>query len=232
MKIEHLGRYLYAADYIKRHNIENVLDAACADGYGCFEMSHSGSNICGIDYNSRLIEKAKIHARITANRNLRFYKSDLNKDDLKWLESMDLVTCFDTIEHLQNPLLFLKRIHSLLTKNATLMLSVPKADFEPVDAEGNPTNEFHLHRFQAEDLYLLLEKADFGVQKTLFQPFTNMCMTLENNALRDTSMSKSHARRFYSNSKEALRFFARMYAIPAPSLGEYSYSLFVVARKN
>ncbi len=232
MRIEHLGRYIYAADYIKKRNINRVLDAACADGYGCIEMAQSGAEIFGIDYNSELIEKAINTAAGFSLTNLNFYNRDLNEDNLGWLKDIDLVTCFDTLEHLEDPKKFLENVCRVMNRFGTLLLSVPKAKFEPVDENGSPTNEFHLHRFTHKGIASLLETTGFSIQKVLHQPFTNLCMSLEKNVIRDTGISLEKLRSFYSDSKEAIRFFARMYALPAPTLEEHSYSIFIIAEKK
>lgn len=232
MRIEHLGRYIYAADYIKSRNIKKVLDAACADGYGCIEMAQSEAEVFGIDYNSTLIEKANNTAAGASLNNLHFYNLDLNKDNLKWLKEVDLVTCFDTLEHLKDPQKFLENICSVLKRFGTLLLSVPKAKYEPVDENGSPTNEFHIHRFEPDALEAMLFKAGFKIQKKLYQPYTNLCMTLEKNAIRDTGISPEQIRTFYSESGEALRFFARTYALPVPVLPKYSYGIFIIAEKR
>ena len=232
MKLEHLGRYIYASDFIKKRNAASVLDVACADGYGCIEMAQTGAELFGVDYNSSLIDKANRTAAGASLTNLHFYNLDLNEDDLRWLKDIDLVTCFDTLEHLKKPQKFLENACSVLKRFGTLLLSVPKAQYEPVDNNGEPTNEYHIHRFEPDALEDMLTKAGFEIQKTLYQPFTNLCMSLEKSAVRDTNVSLEKARSFYCDSKEALRFFARAYALPMPTLEEHSYSIFIIAEKK
>lgn len=232
MRIEHLGRYLYAADLIKKHKPKKVLDAACSNGYGCLEMSGFNCEVVGLDYNEELIAMAKEAAASKQKTNVVFQLTDLNNDDLSWLEDIDLVTCFDTLEHLKNPKEFLSNISRALRKNGMLLLSVPKAKYEPVDKEGVPTNEFHLHRFTTDNLSCLLTDAGFFIQKTLYQPYTNMCMSLEKNVVRDTDIDIEQARQYFSTTEDALRFFARMFAIPDPSLEKFSYTYFIIARKR
>ena len=179
MRIEHLGRYLYAADFIKKHKPKKVLDAACANGYGCLEMAGFDCEVFGLDYNKELISMAKEAAVLEGRTNVSFRLTNLNTDNLSWINGIDLATCFDTIEHLDNPQEFLHNLSNVLHKNGVLLLSVPKAKYEPVDKDGVPTNEFHLHRFTEDDLNSLLTDAGFFIQKTLYQPYTNMCMSLE-----------------------------------------------------
>lgn len=232
MRIEHLGRYLYASDFIKKHKPKKVLDAACANGYGCLEMAGFDCEVLGLDYNEALITEAKETAKLAGRNNANFRLTDLNTDNLGWLKDIDLATCFDTLEHLKDPKQFLGNLSEVLRKNGVLLLSVPKAKYEPVDKDGIPTNEYHLHRFTKDDLSSLLTNAGFFIQKTLYQPYTNMCMSLEKNVFRDTDIDAEQARQYFATSKDALRFFARMFALPDPSLEKFSYSYFVFARKR
>ena len=75
-----MGSYIYASDFIKKRNAASVLDAACADGYGCIEMAQTGAAIHGLDYNAKLIKKAK--SKSISLDNVDFTKTNLNEDDL------------------------------------------------------------------------------------------------------------------------------------------------------
>ena len=49
MRIEHLGRYFFFFFFLKDFN--NVLDIACADGYGTMVLSNDVVNVVGVDRN-------------------------------------------------------------------------------------------------------------------------------------------------------------------------------------
>jgi SAM-dependent methyltransferase len=231
MRIEHLGRYVYASGFARRINAHSILDVACANGYGCIQMAQTDAHILGIDYNESLIKEARSSASESLQNNVHFRCADLNTDTLSDIPAQDLITCFDTLEHLVSPVDFLSKLSALQTKNGALLLSVPKAKYESVDNDGIPTNEFHLHRFTEVDMTDLLSSAGYQVSKTLYQPYTNMCMSLLNNACRDSGTSKQDAIAYFDQSKEALLFFARMFGVPTTDMKKLSYIVLYVAHK-
>lgn len=233
MRLEHLGRYLFAADCIRRYKARIVLDLACANGYGCFEMAKAAQETYGADYNQKLIEQAQKTAKDEKNSKVYFRNLDLNKQSLDGLmnASPDLTTCFDTLEHLKEPKSFLNNLSSIMKKESMLLLSVPKGDFERTDKHGNLKNPYHLHKFSKDDIAELLKNAGFKIVKSMGQPYTNICMSLENNVCRDTRTKKKDVRKHFNQSKEAIRHFARMFGLPSQDLLEFSYTIFVVAQK-
>ena len=194
-------------------------------------MAQTGAQILGIDYNQSLIESARASANEAQLPNVHFLCANLNTDSLDDISSPDLVTCFDTLEHLKNPSDFLSKLSALQNKNGTLLLSVPKAKYEPTDSSGVPTNTFHLHRFSRDDLTNLLKNSGYRIEKTLGQPYTNINMSLHNKARRDIGTTKRDALNFFDQSEEAISFFARMFALPTADLYEFSYSTFIIAKK-
>lgn len=231
MRVEHLGRYIFATDYIRRTGAKTVLDVACSNGYGCLEMAGSGAQILGIDYNESLIDSAISSASSAQITNVQFRCANLNTDPLDSIPTPDLITCFETLEHLTSPSDFLGKLSSLQSKGGTLLLSVPKAKYEPTDSAGIPTNTFHLHRFSESALTALLTASGYRITKTLYQPYTNICMSLLNKACRDSQINKSEANGFFDQSEQALRFFARMFGLPTADLKKSSYSIFLIAQK-
>ncbi|MBT3319882.1 MAG: methyltransferase domain-containing protein [Clostridia bacterium] len=232
MRIEHLGRYVFAADYARKIGAKSVLDVACSNGYGCRQMAGSGAQILGIDYNASLIDSATALSNAAQITNAAFRCADLNTDPLSDIPTPDLITCFDTLEHLESPADFLSKLSGMQTKNGTLLLSVPKAKFEPTDKAGVPTNTFHLHRFSEADMTDLLTGAGYRIQQNLYQPHTNICMSLHNKACRESGTSKQIALAHFDQSDKSLLFFARMFGIPTTDLNEFSYGVFFVAQKG
>lgn len=47
MKLEHCGRYLFAADILAKANLHSVLDLACAEGYGSDILASRGLSVVG-----------------------------------------------------------------------------------------------------------------------------------------------------------------------------------------
>jgi SAM-dependent methyltransferase len=102
----------------------------------------------------------------------------------------DLVICFETLEHVHNPISFLAEL-SRVTRNK-LLLSIPwvvntniRAKWHGLtDPNGQPDSEFHIFEFNEEDFRKVLSHTDFKVseyQKLInytarYDPFTNWCL--------------------------------------------------------
>ena len=165
IKLEHLGRYLFACDYLKEHTItENVLDIACGTGYGSFLLSKQIKNVVGIDKN---IEEVAPQYK---KDNIKFIKEDIDKVDLT--STYQAIICFETLEHVNNPNRLLKQISKSLTSKGFFLLSVPNAKYEKLDENGNNLDIYHKTIFKLDDLLDQL-KNDFKIIDVLGQSKIN-----------------------------------------------------------
>lgn len=165
IKLEHLGRYLFACDYLKEHTItENVLDIACGTGYGSFLLSKQIKNVVGVDKN---IEEVAPQYK---KDNIKFIKEDIDKVDLT--SAYQAIICFETLEHVNNPNRLLKQISKSLTSKGFFLLSVPNAKYEKLDENGNNLDIYHKTIFKLDDLLDQL-KNDFKIIDVLGQSKIN-----------------------------------------------------------
>lgn len=102
----------------------------------------------------------------------------------------DLVICFETLEHVHNPILFLAELSRITQKK--LLLSIPWVSktnirakwYGRMEPSGQPDSEFHVFEFDEEDFRKILSYTDFKVgiyQKLInyeakYDPFTNWCL--------------------------------------------------------
>jgi|OM-RGC.v1.024806329 SAM-dependent methyltransferase len=77
-------------------------------------------------------------------------------EQFEWSERFDIVTSFETIEHLYDPEKFLERIHNLLIPDGVFLLCVPLGETRHMD-------RYHLHAFSQEEMFALLKKTGFSV---------------------------------------------------------------------
>ena len=155
IKLEHLGRYLFACDYLKKHSItENVLDIACGTGYGCYLLSKQIKNVVGIDKN---IEEVELQYK---KDNITFIEEDIDKTDLT--STYQAIVCFETLEHVNNPNRLLKQISKSLSSKGLFLLSIPNEKYEKLDENGNNLDIYHKTIFKLDDLLDQL-KNDFNM---------------------------------------------------------------------
>ena len=113
---------------------------------------------------------------------INFYKEDLNQINLKkynkQLKDTDLFLCLDTLEHLLNPISFIKNLASFQKKGSHLVVSCP--NFKsirmliayikgqlPKDKYGY-FDETHLHWFTEQQLRDILIENGFKIKKIKF----------------------------------------------------------------
>jgi ubiquinone biosynthesis O-methyltransferase len=147
----HSRRYETAARYVRG---KRVLDIACGAGYGSQMLGLAGARaVVGVDISAQSVEYAKKHYQTPS---VEFVCA--NAEQFEWPERFDVVVSFETIEHLQYPDKFLDRLHNLLVPGGELILSVPLGETRHVD-------RYHLHAFSQEEVFNLLEKARFSLDR-------------------------------------------------------------------
>lgn len=140
----HLCRYLTAKSFCEGRR---VLDIACGEGYGSALMSGWGAaSVLGVDVSAHAVERAK--ANFSAS-NVRFVQS--SGEDLIAIagdEKFDLIVSLETVEHVDDPALFLRNLKSLLADGGVIVLSCPNDNWYFADGGSNP---FHKHRWSATE---------------------------------------------------------------------------------
>lgn len=105
--LDHQERYFLALQYIKPGDL--ILDAATGAGYGInFLSKNSGCRkAIGLDISDHALQWTELHFGLESTS---FIKADLNKDIISLLpdQKYNVITSFETIEHLQNPRPFLE----------------------------------------------------------------------------------------------------------------------------
>ena len=94
----HVARYNFALEFVVG---KYVLDAACGTGYGVDLMSQLAKEVDGCDVSLEATKFAK-----EKYPKHYFFEQDLNNPE--WDLSYDVITSFETIEHLDSPEEFLK----------------------------------------------------------------------------------------------------------------------------
>ncbi len=165
MWYEHYHRYAFARAMVAGRR---VADVACGEGYGAMLLAQTAASVHGLDISAEAIEHAR--TRYAAQSNLQFEQGDACK--LPWADqSLDVVTSFETLEHLQDQESLIAGFARVLRDDGVLVISSPdKRTYS--DLRGFQ-NEFHVRELYRDELLALLGR-HFGQvrlygQKLLFQ---------------------------------------------------------------
>lgn len=146
---EHYHRYLFAAGLCSG---KRVLDVASGEGYGCQLISQVAEYVVGVDLDVGAVEYAQ---RTYGSPSARFVAADATKlpfDDA----SFDIVTSFETIEHLQDHDAFLSEVKRVLHPDGLLVISSPnRIVYTEKNSHENP---FHVHELDRDEFVKTLDR--------------------------------------------------------------------------
>lgn len=144
--VDHLLRYAWIQPLADQ---KRVLDIACGGGFGSVMLAHANASaVVGVDADTDTIQRNRDEWKAD---NLTFHAGRIEELDAFAAEPFDLISCFETLEHVKDPDAALASLKGVLKEGGTLVGSVPgESDWQ----EHNP---YHLHRFDAARLRQLLE---------------------------------------------------------------------------
>lgn len=146
---EHTARYSFALPYVTD---KNVLDIACGTGYGLAFLKQTAKSVTGVDVDFEAAIEAINECDSDTTRVLLGDGTNLPFQD----ESFDIVTSFETLEHLHARSELLAEFKRVLKNDGKLVLSTPNANYtKPIN--GKPTNPFHIFEYKPEELRTELE---------------------------------------------------------------------------
>ena len=156
---EHSARYVFSLPFIEK---KTVLDIACGTGYGIAILKKQARHVTGVDVDAEAATQALVEcdegADVLLGNGLGLPFRDA---------SFDVITSFETLEHLHERTIFLTELHRVLKPDGILLLSTPNANYsQPVD--GKPANPFHIHEYTPGELRGELEEL-FVIKRFLGQ---------------------------------------------------------------
>jgi len=108
---------------IKKGDGKKVLDVGCGMGAPASQLVQRGFEVVGVDILKESINVAKF---LFKHPKLKFEVKDIIKQQYP-AESFDTVLFLETIEHVDNPKMFLSEFHRILKPNGYLIISTPNA---------------------------------------------------------------------------------------------------------
>lgn len=154
IRLDHRERYRWACERLPEGAA--LLDAGCGVGYGSALLSAKAASVVGVDASDEAIAFADRH---WSNEKITFGRQDLHFLHFDAEQPLfDAAVCFECIEHLAVPELFLLRLRQYLKPGAPLLLSVPFETMRPFHPHLNP---YHFMHYTLNDLHGLLARAGF-----------------------------------------------------------------------
>lgn len=142
---------------------EKILDVGCSLGEFVKEMDRFFDKVRGIEISSFAVDFAK-------NRDVPISYGTLPRNDFQY-NSFDVITLWEVIEHLSNPLEDLKSAYKLLKHGGILYITTPNYNSLNRKILGEKWSLFlpseHLFYFTPKTLKHLLEVCGFKVIETL-----------------------------------------------------------------
>ena len=111
-----LQRFLEAA-LIKFSTSPKILDIGCSTGSFLSFAKEMGFVTTGVEPSQKLSDHAKSNGHEIVNSDFL--------PDLFLNESFDIITCFDVIEHVSDPKVFLQNVVSLMSPTSYLLIKTP-----------------------------------------------------------------------------------------------------------
>jgi len=147
LKIEHLHRYGIASFFTPE---KIVLDIACGEGYGVDIIAGKAKYVYGVDISNEAINHAKLKYK---SSNIEFLTGSVTKIPLLD-SSVDVVTSFETLEHLKDHNTMLTEIKRVLKSNGILIISTP--DKKTYSDDLGIKNDFHVKELYHEEFKKLV----------------------------------------------------------------------------
>lgn len=232
MQLESIGRYMFAHDYLKSKGLKTVFDIGCYNGFGCEIMAASADYVYGIDINKRYISLANLNKEKHEVKNVAYDLINIMDDAAAKDKKFDLITCFDTIAHVEDDKALIKKLYNLLSDDGYLIASVPYERFEPLKPDGTSACIGHLHFYEPNQIKKMFINENFEVVERLGQGISNIFLNLESFLIRSYEYPERKVKSFYTFEKESMHYFARLVAYPTIRNIDDSYSIILVLRKK
>lgn len=161
IEADHMERYKFACAYAKG---QSVLDIACGAGYAAPLLMEAGAkNYNGVDLNPDLAR----HAAATYGSPEIHYTQG-NICTFASSVQFDLITCFETIEHVPEFRPAISNLYTLVRSGGMLLISSPNRPISSPKARSlsdKPSNKFHTQEFTPAELLAELRSAGFVVDE-------------------------------------------------------------------
>ncbi|MBU2977955.1 class I SAM-dependent methyltransferase [Alteromonas sp. C1M14] len=154
----HVYRYVFAGSFIRPN--DKVLDCACGLGYGSYILSSFKNcrQVTGVDICKESVGYAN---DVYGSAKLSYQAVNIDHFEQAALEQYDLITSFETIEHVVDYHAFFKLCLTHLKPDGRVVASVP---YLWVDESGKDPNPYHFHEFDWQKFKALFLQYGFIIE--------------------------------------------------------------------
>jgi SAM-dependent methyltransferase len=157
IEADHMARYHFACKFAQG---KSILDIACGTGYSAPLFIKAGAvKYDGVDINEKLVK----YANYTYGSDcVNYHVGDICS--FNNAKSYDLITCYETIEHVENYEAVIRNLYSLLNHAGVLLISSPNRPITSPRCSSlhdKPANEFHVQEFIPEEILSILNNYGF-----------------------------------------------------------------------
>lgn len=154
---DHTDRYELAGGLMQPGSL--VLDLACGVGYGVEYLARNpkARAVIGVDNSAEALSHARQHFRRSKTE---FLQKNLDDDRALFNMQFDLITCFETLEHLINDRRFLMNCADVLKPGGRFVVSVPNEETFPFATVANP---YHYRHYTLGEISSLLSGCGFAI---------------------------------------------------------------------
>ena len=164
-----------------------ILDVGCGLGFFLDATRQSGWTIYGIDPSNDAINKCKQKGISNA------FVGTLSEVKLPSIQ-FDVITAFDVLEHVVDPVGFLTQTHSMLASEGILVIAVPNVNSIAARINGKSWSQYilpeHINYFSKNTLTRFLEKNGFKVISVICEPSISLGLREAIRALSSKANSK------------------------------------------
>jgi 2-polyprenyl-3-methyl-5-hydroxy-6-metoxy-1,4-benzoquinol methylase len=161
------NRHIAQIKQLTKNRKDRILDIGAGYGFFVDALFRAGfKNAKGIEISRERREMARLHTQVP------ILDTDIN-DERKDIGTFDIITIYHVVEHMANPIEFVKNARKLLAPKGIVVIEVPNSEELLLETCG-AYNDFywiraHLNYFTKKPLVSCLKKAGFKTVRIEYQ---------------------------------------------------------------
>lgn len=214
---EHLRRYKFSVELVKD---KVVLDVASGCGYGSYLLAVEGKakKVFGLDISEDAVRYSNYRY---SHENITRVVADAT--EYKFRDKYDVITSFETVEHIANYSKYLENIEQVLSKNGHLIISTPIVN----QTTTKPYNPHHVIEWNYDDFYKLMSKY-FTVNEVYFQDIV-LTTDFKKQSFYDRILKKLRLKKIEYRIKIPFEKYQKQYELNEIKSG---FQMFVCGKKE